>query len=75
VSDGGWLLSIVGVFAAATVGVLVGVWIGSEIEPGIYEDILEKANLPGECWARISAGAEKLVSELEGIGRPAEGAE
>ena len=35
VSDGGRLLWIVGVFAAATVGVLIGIWIGSEIEAGI----------------------------------------
>ena len=54
---------------------MIGIWIGSEIEAGIYEDILEKANLPAECWARISAGAENLVSELEGIGKPAERSE
>ncbi len=71
-SDGGRLLWIVGVFAAATVGVLIGIWIGGEIEAGIYQDILKKANLPAECWEKITAGAENLVRELEGSGTPAE---
>ncbi|MDJ0512900.1 MAG: hypothetical protein QNJ62_05610 [Methyloceanibacter sp.] len=69
-SDGGRLLWIVGVFAAATVGVLAGIWIGGEIEAGVYEEILTKANLPAECWERITAGAESLVRELEGEDKP-----
>ncbi len=44
-SDGGRLFWIVGVFAATTVGVLIGIWIGGDIETGIYEDILKKTNL------------------------------
>jgi hypothetical protein len=71
VSDRGRLLWIVGVFAAATVGVLIGIWIGGEIEAGIYKDILKKANLPAECWKKISAGAKDLVRELEGGEKPA----
>ncbi len=34
-SDGGQLLGIVGVFAAATVGLLIGIWIGAEIESDV----------------------------------------
>ena len=70
-SDGGRLLWTVGVFAAATVGMLIGIWIGGDIEAGIYEDILKKANLPAECWEKISAGAQDLVRELEGGEKPA----
>jgi hypothetical protein len=58
------------VFAAATIGVLIGIWIGREIEAGIYQDISNKANLPAECWEKIAAGAENLVRELEASGRP-----
>ena len=70
-SDGGRLLWIVGVFAAATLGILIGSWIGGEIEAGVYEEILTKAELPAECWERIAAGAENLVRELEGEENPA----
>jgi hypothetical protein len=50
---------------------LIGIWIGGDIEAGIYEDILKKANLPAECWEKISAGAQDLVRELEGGEKPA----
>ena len=39
-SDGGRLLWIVGVFAAATVGLLAGIWIGPEIESDVYREII-----------------------------------
>ena len=65
-SDGGRLLWILAVFAAATVALLAGIWIGGKIEAGVYQDILTKADLPAECWQKITAGAEDLVRELEG---------
>jgi len=70
-SDGGRLLWIIGVFAAATVGILIGIWIGGEIEASVYEDILMKAELPAECWEKITIGAETLVRELESGETPA----
>lgn len=65
-SDGGRLLWIVGLFAAATAGIVAGIWIGGEIEASVYDQILTKADLPAECWEKITASAENMVRELEG---------
>lgn len=70
-SERGRLLWIAGLFAAATVGLLAGIWIGGEIESGIYADILMKADLPAECWDKITGGAESLVDDLKDGEAPA----
>jgi len=70
-SDGGRLLWIVGVFAAATLGILIGIWIGGQVESSVYEALLTNADLPEECWEKIMAGAENLVREFESKDMPA----
>lgn len=70
-SDGGRLLWIVGVFTVATPGLLAGIWIGGEIERDVHWDMLAKADLPAECWQKISAEGERMLREIEGGGTPA----
>ena len=69
-SDGGRLLWIVGVFAAATVGLLAGIWIGGEIESDIYWDIIAEANLPVECLKEFEAAANRVAESYQGSGEP-----
>ena len=72
-SDGGRLLWIVGVFAAATVGLLAGIWIGAEIESDVYWEIINEANLPVECLKGFEAAANRVAESYHGSGAtPAE---
>jgi len=72
-SDGGRLLWIVGVFAAATVGLLAGIWIGPEIESDVYREIINAANLPVECLKEFEAAANRVAESYQGSGAtPAE---
>ena len=64
-SDGGWLLWIVGVFAAATVGLLAGIWIGAEIESDVYWEIIAEANLPVECLKEFEAAANRVAESYQ----------
>lgn len=64
-SDGGRLLWIVGVFAAATVGLFAGIWIGSEIESGIYWEIIAEADLPVECLKEFEAAANRVAETYQ----------
>ena len=69
-SDGGRLLWIVGLFAAATVGLLAGIWIGGEIESDIYREILNEANLPAECLREFEAAANRVAESYQGTATP-----
>ncbi len=60
------LLWVIGVFAAATVGLLAGIWIGGEIEADVHQEILMNADLPEVCWEKLSAEAERVIREYEG---------
>lgn len=67
-SDGGRLLWIVGIFAAATVGLLAGIWIGGEIESSVYWEIIAEANLPEECLREFEAAANRVAETYQGPG-------
>ncbi|ODR99947.1 hypothetical protein AUC68_02170 [Methyloceanibacter methanicus] len=67
-SDGGRLLWIVGVFAAATVGLLAGIWIGGEIESDIFWDVIAETNLPAECLEAFEAAANRVADSYQGSG-------
>ena len=64
-SDGGRLLWIVGVFAAATVGILIGIWIGGEIESSVYWEIIAEADLPAECLTEFEAAANRVAERYQ----------
>lgn len=67
-SDGGRLLGIVGVFAAATVGLVIGTWIGAELESDVYWEIINEANLPVECLKEFEAAANRVAETYQGSG-------
>jgi len=64
--SGATLLWIVGLFAAATVGLLAGVWIGGELEADVNQELLTNADLPEVCWEKIGAEAERIIRDYEG---------
>jgi len=64
--NGATLLWIVGIFAAATVGLVAGVFIGGEIEASVHHEFLVNADLPQVCWEKISAEAERILQEYDG---------
>lgn len=69
-SDGGRLLWIFGIFAAATVGLLAGIWIGGEIESSVYWEIIAEANLPEECLREFEAAANRVAESYQGSAAP-----
>lgn len=64
-SDGGRLLWIVGLFAAATVGLLAGIWIGGEIESSVYWEIIAEADLPAQCLSEFEAAANRVADRYQ----------
>ena len=64
-SDGGRLLWIVGVFAAATVPLLAGIWIGGETESSAYWEIIAEADLPAECLKEFEAAANRVAERYQ----------
>lgn len=59
------ILWIVALCVGTTLGLLGGIWIGGEIEAGIYDETFAKADLPASCWQKIEAAANALASEYD----------
>ena len=64
--SGAKLLWIVALFAAATVGLLGGIWIGGEIEEDVHQEFLMNADLPEVCWEKLGTEAERIIRNYEG---------
>jgi len=65
-SGGAKLIWTVVVFAAATVGLLAGIWIGNEVAADVHQEFLMNADLPEICWEKLGAEAQRVIRDHDG---------
>jgi hypothetical protein len=54
-----------GVAAALLVGLLIGIWVGGEIEQDAFIEMISKADLTQECREQLQRAASAIIQSWE----------